>query len=80
MLGARWGTAHKLVASGRVRAVEWGRRRRVIVEDLRRAVEEGISVDGRRPRAASRRRKAQAAADLAASIMAIDISKAPDDR
>jgi hypothetical protein len=69
-LGVRNGTAAALVASGRLRAVPWGKRQRVLAADLERVASEGITPDLRKPRAP--RRKATVAG-VGDRIRAIEI-------
>lgn len=75
VLGMRNGTTAALIASGRLRAIPWGRRFRVLRADVERLAGEGFSPDGGRPRAP--RRKPPGGAGVAAQILAIQI---PDRR
>lgn len=70
LMGARHGTTAALVAAGRLRAVPWGNRRRVLRADVERVAGEGLTIDLRRPRAP---RPKPTTTGVGAAIMAIDL-------
>ena len=69
-LPRRNGTTAALVAAGRLAAVPWGKRQRVLAADVDRIAAEGFTIDLRRPR--QPRRKATTAG-VGARILAIPI-------
>jgi hypothetical protein len=70
LMGARHGTTAALVAAGRLRAVPWGSRVRVLRDDLERVAAEGLTTDLRRPKAPRRK---PTTTGVGAAIMAIDL-------
>jgi hypothetical protein len=70
LLGARHGTVAGLIRAGRLRAIPWGPRSRVLVADLERVAAEGFTAELARPRAPRARRPS---GGDAAAIRAIDL-------
>jgi hypothetical protein len=71
-LNARNGTTAELVAAGKVRAVRWGTRTKVLRSELERIAAEGLAPDGVRPRPHRRR---PTTTGIGAAILAIDIDR-----
>lgn len=70
LLLARHGTTAALVRAGRLRAIPWGRRTRVLVADVERIAAEGITPELQRPRSPRRR---PTPAGAGAAILGIDL-------
>jgi hypothetical protein len=74
-LPARNGTTAGLIRSGRLAAIPWGKRRRVLRADIERVAAEGFTPELRRPRAP---RRHPPAAGVGESILAIDLDALRD--